>query len=200
MPEPLTFYFDFTSPYSWIAAERITMIAARHAREVRWRAILVGPLMRESGNEPLLHQPLKGAYFRRDIARCFRLHGLEGRLPAVFPVLTTAAARTFHWVRAQGREPAQAFALAVFRAYFREGRDIADPAEIAALAATLGHDPDEVLAVTRDPTWKSRLIDEVERARKDGVCGVPYVLVDGEPFWGADRLDMLEAWLSRGGW
>ncbi|WP_041793655.1 2-hydroxychromene-2-carboxylate isomerase [Pararhodospirillum photometricum] len=200
MPEPLTFYFDFTSPYSWIAAERLTQIAQRHTREVRGRAILVGPLMQESGNRPLAEQPLKGAYFRRDVERCFRLYGLTGRLPDVFPLNTAAAARGFHLIRDQSREAARLYALAVFRAYFQDQRDIGAAEVVADIAAGLGHERAAFLAAITSAPWKQRLFEEVERARKDGVCGVPYVLVDGEPFWGADRLDMIDGWLTRGGW
>jgi 2-hydroxychromene-2-carboxylate isomerase len=201
MPEPLTFYFDFSSPYSWIAAERINGIAGRHARDVRWRAILLGPLMKETGNRPLLDQPLKGEYTKIDFARCLRFHGLEGRLPSKFPVATVGAARIFHWLReTKGREACQAYALAVFRAYYVDDRDISSREVAAEIAGELGHDPAEALAVNDDPTWKGKLVAEVEAARAAGVFGAPTIVADGEPFWGADRLDMLDDWLSRGGW
>jgi 2-hydroxychromene-2-carboxylate isomerase len=201
MPEPLTFYFDFSSPYSWIAAERINGIAGRHARDVRWRAILLGPLMKETGNRPLLDQPLKGEYTKIDFARCLRFHGLKGGLPSKFPVATVGAARIFHWLReTKGREACQVYALAVFRAYYVDDRDISSREVAAEIAGELGHDPAEALAVNDDPTWKGKLVAEVEAARAAGVFGAPTIVADGEPFWGADRLDMLDDWLSRGGW
>ncbi len=200
MPEPLRFYFDFSSPYSWIAAERIEGLAQRHTREVSWRAIMLGPLMKESGNRPLLDQPLKGDYTRTDFARALRFYGLTGGLPGRFPVATVAAARFFHFIRIQDREQAKTFALAIFRAYFRDDRDISEKEVVADVAAGMGFDRQLVLDTVNDPEWKERLRDEVDAARKNGVCGVPYFLVDGEPFWGSDRLPMIDDWLSRGGW
>ncbi|ABC22744.1 2-hydroxychromene-2-carboxylate isomerase [Rhodospirillum rubrum] len=200
MPEPLTFYFDFSSPYSWIAAERIGDLAARYGRDVRWRAILLGPLFKESGNRPLINQPIKSDYFRRDFVRCLRLHGLEGDLPAKFPVPTAAAARGFLWLSEIGEAAAIDYALALFRAYFQDERDISDRLVVADIAAERGHDRGALLSVVEDPAWKGRLVEEVEEARRDGVFGAPFFLVDGEPFWGADRLDMVDTWLAKGGW
>ncbi|WP_413203857.1 2-hydroxychromene-2-carboxylate isomerase [Rhodospirillum sp. A1_3_36] len=201
MPEPLSFYFDFSSPYSWIAAERINGLAARHAREVRWRAIMLGPLLKESGNRPLLDQPLKGDYTRLDFARSLRLYGLKGGLPSKFPVATVGAARIFHWLRkTAGRDVGQAYALAVFRAYFSDGRDISDRAVAADIAGEEGQDREAALVASNDPVWKAKLVAEGNAAREAGVFGAPYILADGEPFWGSDRLDMLDDWLSRGGW
>jgi 2-hydroxychromene-2-carboxylate isomerase len=92
------------------------------------------------------------------------------------------------------------FAKVVFHAYFGEGRDITSAEVIADLAEPLGVDRDALLAAVQDPQWKQRLVDEGNRAIERGVCGSPFFIVDGEGFWGCDRLLMVQTWMTEGGW
>lgn len=197
MAQPVEFYFDFSSPYGYFASLRVDEMAARHGRACRWHPILLGPAFKASGNARLIDQPLKGAYSRHDWDRLARLWGVPYRFPDPFPVTTLAAARAFWWLAAEaGEAAAKSFARRAFAAYFAENRDISDKAVVAAL-----HDrPGDLLAAVEDPAWKQRCKDETEAAIAKGVFGSPFILVDGEGFWGADRLDMAEEWLRRGGW
>lgn len=200
MPAAVEFYFDFSSPYAYFAAHQIDELAARHGREVDWRPILLGPAFAASGNQPLVAQPLKGAYSRHDWERVARLTGIPWTMPEPFPIPTLAAARATWWLRQADPALSRRFALAVFRAYFAEGRDIRQPEVVAALGAGHGVDPAGLLAAVEDPAWKARLKAETEAAIARGVFGAPFILVDGEPFWGWDRLPMIDEWLRRGGW
>jgi len=200
MPPAIEFYFDFSSPYGYLASTRIEELAARHGRETLWRPILLGAVFKATGGRPLAELPLKWDYSARDIARFARLWGVPFRLPARFPIATQAPARAFYW--ADGRDPglAKRLAGALFHAYFAEGRDIGSPAVTAEVGTALGLEPAQVLAAINDPAIKERLKGETDAALARGVFGSPYLIADGEPFWGADRLDHLERWLATGGW
>jgi 2-hydroxychromene-2-carboxylate isomerase len=91
-------------------------------------------------------------------------------------------------------------AQALYRAYFAEDRDISSPEVTASVASTLGLDREALLAALGDAAVKDRLRSEVDAAIARGVFGSPYIVIDGEPFWGADRLDQVEKWLATGGW
>jgi 2-hydroxychromene-2-carboxylate isomerase len=199
MSEPIEFYFDFSSPYSYFASELIDDVAARYGRKVKWRPMLLGATFAKTGGAPLTSIPLKGDYSKHDFARSARFHGLTFRLPSSFPKATHQAARAYYWLHDRDCEQARAFAHAVFRAYFCDDRDIADSAVVVAIAASVGNDSEELAAALNDPTVKERLKNETEAAMAKGIFGAPYIIVDGEPFWGADRLPQIEKWLASGG-
>jgi 2-hydroxychromene-2-carboxylate isomerase len=199
-PTPIEFYFDFSSPYGYFAAERIDALAARHAREVQWRPYLLGVAFKATGSAPLASIPLKGDYMRRDLPRTARLLGLEYREPENFPISGVHPARAFYWAEGQDASNARALAGALYRAYFAEGLDISDAENTLEVCARCGFDRAAARAGIADPAVKERLRAEVERGLARGVFGSPYIIVDGEPFWGADRLDQVERWLATGGW
>ena len=100
------------------------------------------------------------------------------------------------------RDPALAkkLAQALYRAYFAEDRDISSPEITANVGAKLGINRDELVQALNDPAVKERLKTEVDAAIERGVFGSPYIIIDGEPFWGSDRLDQVEKLLATGGW
>jgi 2-hydroxychromene-2-carboxylate isomerase len=197
---PIDFYFDFSSPYGYIASKLVDGIAAKHGRQVTWRPMLLGPVFKVVGTQPLVEQPLKGDYSRHDFPRTARFHGVPFTLPSKFPVGTVAAGRAFYWLHDRDPALAKKFAQAVFAAFYGEGRDVSDPAVALAIAQECGADRAALEAALADPAVKERLKTEVDAAIARGVFGSPYFFVDGEPFWGVDRLPMLDAWLARGGW
>ena len=150
MPDPLEFYFDFSSPYGYIAA--------------------------------------------------MRFYGVPFALPSPFPVATVAAARAFWWLHLQDTERANALAKALYRAYFVDGRNIGEAPTVLAVAAENGVDADALQAGLADDAVKATLRRVTDEAIARGVFGSPFLLVDGEPFWGNDRLEQVDEWLARGGW
>ena len=198
MANPVDFYFDYSSPYGYIAAMKIDELMAKHNRSVNWKPILLGAVFKVTGGQPLPSLPLKGAYATRDIVRSARFHGVAIKLPSKFPIASQAPSRAFYWVH--DRDPALARTLAktLYRAYFVDDRDISSPDVTADVAATLGLQHDEVLAAVNNPAVKDRLKNEVDAAIKLGVFGSPYIVIDGEPFWGVDRFDQIERWLAHG--
>ena len=200
MKAPVDFYFDFSSPYGYLAAQKIDALAARHGRTVDWRPMLLGVAFKQSGQAPLTQIPLKGDYSRRDFARSARFHDVaDFRMPEKFPIPSQAPARIVLWAKA--RDPAQAavVAKALYRAYFVEGLDVSDPDVAADVAARTGLDRAAARAAVDDPAVKDMLKREVDGGIARGVFGSPFVFVDGEPFWGLDRFDQIDRWLATGG-
>lgn len=199
MSAPILFYFDFTSPYSYLASEQIDAIAARHGRKVQWRPILLGGIFKALGTASLVKQPGMADYSVKDFARSARFLGVPYAQPAEFPVSTVAPARAYYWLHGQDCDMARRFAHEVFRAYFVAGRNIADAAVIQELALKVGAGGTAAEAGMNDPAIKERLRTETDAALAAGAFGAPWIIADGEPFWGADRLPQLERWLETGG-
>ena len=197
MKPAIDFYFDFSSPYSYIASEWIEAVAARHGRAVNWHAILLGATFQAAELKSPVSYPLKGEYSLRDFTRSARFAGLPMVMPAKFPIPTQNAARIFWWLHdTQSPERAVAWAHAGLRAYFSRGIDLSDPVSLEALASESGLDAAAARAAYTDPLWKDRLKRENDAAIAAGVFGAPFFIVDGEPFWGNDRRQQIEHWLS----
>ncbi|MCC7326984.1 MAG: 2-hydroxychromene-2-carboxylate isomerase [Burkholderiales bacterium] len=195
----IDFYFDFSSPYGFLASERIEALAAKHGRSVDWRPMLLGVVFKQTGGTPLTEVPVKGPYSKRDFARSARFHGVAFNMPPVFPIATQAPARIVLWAKARSPEAVARVAHALYRAYFVDGLDISKPEVAAEVAGRSGVDAAAALAAIDDPAIKDALKREVEAAIAAGVFGSPFVIVDGEPFWGGDRFDQIDRWLERGG-
>jgi 2-hydroxychromene-2-carboxylate isomerase len=200
MGRPLDFYFDFSSPYGYFAAARIDDLAARHGRAVTWRPILLGAVFKTTGQQPLTAIPLKGAYAKHDLHRSARLYGVPFAVPSKFPIAATGACRAFYFLSDHDPALARQLALELYKGYFADDRDITSPDVIVEIATSLGIDRNGLTSALNDPALKDRLRAEVDAAIARGVFGSPYIIVDDEPFWGADRLHHIDRWLATGGW
>ena len=201
MPDPIDFYFDFSSPYGFLASEKIEALAAKHGRSVDWHPVLLGVVFKQTGAAPLTEVPLKGDYSRRDMARSAAFHGVRDfRMPSRFPIPSQAPARIVLWLKQRDRALAAKVLHALYRAIFVSDIDISNPEQAVAIAATRGVDAEAARAAINDPSIKEALKVENDRAIARGVFGSPFIFIDGEPFWGVDRFDQVERWLATGGW
>ncbi|MDR1995445.1 2-hydroxychromene-2-carboxylate isomerase [Azonexus sp.] len=197
---PIDFWFDFSSPYGYLLSERIDAVATRHGRAVRWHPILLGIIFQATGSRPPAgDDSAKARYIVRDFDRSARFMGIPYNPPSRFPLPTQAAARAYYWLHDRDSALARQFAHAVYRAYFIDDRDISAPDTVLDLAAALGTDRGQLAAALQMPELKARLKDECDAALAAGVFGSPHVLIDGEAFFGADRLPQIERWLETGG-
>ena len=200
MPAPIEFWFDFSSGYAYFAAQEIDALAQRHGRTVLWRPFMLGAAFKVTGAQGLSRTPMKGDYARHDWARIARLR----KLPLVFhpehPITQLPATRAYYWIEREQPEQARAFARAAFNAYFGDGRDLRDPEIVAELVQPLNIDSEQLLFGMTDPSIKDRAKAISDQALAKNVFGSPFIIADGEPFWGWDRLPMLDQWLSTGGW
>jgi 2-hydroxychromene-2-carboxylate isomerase len=200
MAEPIDFYFEFASPYGYLASTRIEALAARHGRTVAWHPIMLGAAFKETGARPLTQTPLKGPYLLHDVPRFARLLGVPLKLPPVMPMNSLAASRACVWLHEDSPAQAKSLAQALVHAHWGEGQDLGAPEAVAEVAAGLEIDRVALLDAVADQRIKERLRKQTQAAIERGVFGSPFIFVDGEPFWGADRLPQVEAWLARGGW
>jgi 2-hydroxychromene-2-carboxylate isomerase len=198
MANPLDFYFDYSSPYGYIAAMKIDDLAAKYGRAVSWKPVLLGAVFKVTGGKPLPMLPLKGDYALRDIPRSARFHGVPYKHPSKFPIAGQAPSRAFYWLDERDSALARKLARTLYQAYFVNDLDISSPEITADVAATLGLKRDEVLAALGSEAVKERLKHEVEMAIARGVFGSPYFVIDDEPFWGVDRFEQIERWLASG--
>ena len=196
----IDYYFEFSSPYGYIASHLVDELSKRTGRDIRWRAFLLGPVFKATGSAPLVEIPMKGDYSRHDFGRSARFHGVPFSMPAKFPIGTVAALRAFYWADAKDPALAQRLAKALYKAYFADGRDISDAKVVLEVAGETGIDAKALESGIADPALKERAKGEVDAAMAHGVFGSPFFIVEGEAFWGCDRIPMLEEWIKRGGW
>lgn len=198
MSQPVEFYFDFSSPYAYLATAEIDALAAKHRRAVTWRPMMLGVALKATGNKPLVDVPMKGDYMRRDVPRTAKRLGLPFTWPEKFPYAAIAASRAFYWIAARDETKAKLFARAIFTAYFGHGRSVDTPEAVAEVASHLGVPVADTLAALQDQAVKDKLKAETEAAIAKGVFGAPFFFVDGEPYWGQDRLADVERQLAAG--
>lgn len=185
----LDFFYEFASTYSYVTAMRIAPLANAAGVAVRWRPFLLGPIFKAQGwdTSPFNLYPAKGRYMVRDCERQCAALGLTFRLPEPFPQSTLMAARVALVALAEGW--GEDFSRAVYRAEFAEGRNIGEPAAIAAIVEALGHDSAATSARAQSDAIKGKLRTETEEAQRLGIFGAPSFMAGGELFWGNDRLE-----------
>ena len=196
----IEFWFDFSSAYAHFAALEIEAVAARHGRDVLWRPFMLGAAFRITGARGLSQTPMKRDYARLDHARIARRLGRRFALPPHHPSIALPAVRAFYHVERTRPDAAAAFVHAMFEGYFERGIDTSDPFQVGEAAAAAGLPADEVAAANGDPELKAIARERSDEAISRGIFGSPWIVADGEPFWGWDRLPMLESWLEEGGW
>lgn len=199
MSKPIDFYFDFSSPYGYLGSTRIDALAAEHGRSVHWHPVLLGAVFNNVGNMPMMNIPHKARYSWHDLQRTARFHGIPFKRPSLFPQSTQVAARAVLWLQAN-RDHAAAirFAHAVYAAMFVHDQDITVPARILDIAAGMGITRSALAEALETTELKNALRTEVSHAIERGVFGAPFVIADGEAFWGFDRYDQLAAFLKNG--
>jgi 2-hydroxychromene-2-carboxylate isomerase len=197
MKEPIEFYFDFASPYSYFMARTLDAMARECGRDVIWRPLILWAVLKAHGLPAPLDHPVKRSYVLRDMERSARFHDLPFRLPTRFPASSHLPARAFYWLQTTKPDAAKPFAHRVFQAYFVDDIDIGGAGDIArCLADAAGISLDAAQAALADERAKAALQACVAAAVTERVWGVPYVVIGGEAFFGADRLAHIESHLG----
>lgn len=194
----LLFYFDFSSPFAYLAATQVEAVGARTGAVVRYRPFLLGGLFKDIGtkNVPLfdMPEPKRRAYLA-DMTRWADHYGVPFRFPDLFPMNTVKPLRV---ILALPDDERRALILPIFSAYWSLGRDISDDAVLRDIVTTVGMDPAATVERTSDEGLKAKLKEATDEARNLGICGAPSFLVNGQLFWGQDRLLFVEKALN--GW
>jgi len=181
-------YFDYASPFAYLAAEVLPGFADRSAVSLRWTPI---DLMQLSNYENgLPYSPVKRRYVAIDAARAAEYHGVPIRLPKPHPVQSMAALRLA--VVAVNEPGFLEVHRALSRAAWREQRDLSSRSVLADCIAQANGPVEEWLIESETPETLARLAANTSEAEEQGVFGVPSMLLDGELFWGLDSLGVLE--------
>jgi 2-hydroxychromene-2-carboxylate isomerase len=193
---PIHVHLDFISPYGYFASLRVEALAARHGRAVAWHPMLLGvAVLKVMGLKPLMETPLKSDYVERDLRRYAREHGVPmQRQPRDAVMNPLASARALAWVNRHQPERAGEVVHAIYRAVWAEAQDLSTP---VSLEPVLG---ETIARAAASEDAATLLRAEVDASLAAGVFGSPTLLIDGEPFWGVDKLEQAERWLATGGW
>ena len=193
MPAPIRLYLDFASPYSYFMLAPLRKLAQAHDRELELRPILLWAVFKQQSVENPLGKPARRSYFLEDVARSAAFFGAPFRIPEPLQISAHLAGRLFHARTAAAPEAGPTLAAEVFESFFARGEDITKPEVLAALPCLAGLPADAVREMLDGATGRERLARAIEEACADGVIGVPFVRLDGESFFGADRLPQI-AW------
>ncbi len=191
----LEFFYDFVSPYSYLASTRVEALAARTGATLRWRPFLLGGVFKATGNSSPLDLPAKGRHLWLDLERWARRLNVPLRRPEPFPFSPMLALRTALACEAVGK--LVPFSHAVYRAAWADGRDITNPEVLAAVATEAGLDGAALVAAA--PSYKEALVKQTQDAIDRGAFGAPACFVGDQLFIGNDRLDFVEEALRAAG-
>ncbi|HKC49278.1 MAG TPA: 2-hydroxychromene-2-carboxylate isomerase [Myxococcota bacterium] len=200
MSSEIEFWFDFGSAYAYFASLEIEEVAARHDRSVCWRPFMLGTAFKLTGAKGLSSTPLKKDYSRLDWERIARLRRVPFNLPPHHPPVALAATRAVYAVEREDPAAVARLVHALFTAGYVDRLDTSRVEDVLRVAERLGHDRAALSAAIETPEIKALAKSMSEHAIGRGVFGSPWMFVDGQPFWGWDRLAMLDDWLSRSGW
>ena len=194
MGKKLEYFFDYVSPFSYLADSQVPALVARTGAELVYRPFFLGGVMQASGNSPPATVPAKGKYMFVDIARWCQRYGVEIKFNPHFPVMTVKPMRAALVALEQGVFPD--FHAAMFRAMWQEEQNVGDAEVLGNVLRSAGLDADGILARIGEEDVKNQLKANTEEAVERGAFGAPTFYVEGEMFFGNDRLDFLEEKLS----
>ena len=197
----LEFFFDCSSPWTYLAFSQIEQVGAEAGAELIWRPVLVGGVFNEV-NESVYEQranpvPVKLRYYGKDLQDWARHCGIRIGQPPVFPVNSVKAMRGVFVAAAHDR--VAPYARAVFESYWGDLEDISQDAVLERIVARVGLDRDEFFGAIAKPEFKQRLRANTDELIARGGFGSPTMFVDGDDmYFGNDRLPLLREALRRG--
>jgi 2-hydroxychromene-2-carboxylate isomerase len=199
MARTVTCYFTAVSPWAYIGHELLLKIAREHALAVEWKPVNLGEVFPQTGGLPLAKRaPARQRYRMFELQRWREKRGLNFHLhPKHWPFDCALADRSVIAV-VQSGEDAASYIGAVFNAVFEEERDGADEQVLGELLRRCGHDAQSILAAARGSETEAAYKANIAEALGAGVFGSPTYILDGELFWGQDRLELLEDALRSG--
>lgn len=195
MNQPVYFYFDPVSPYSWLAAEHFNAVETAGGQIV-CRPVLFAGLLKAHGTLGPAEVPAKRAYVFRDVMRQAARFGLEFRGPPAHPFNPLPALRA--GLAIKDDKARLVYVRALLRAVWREGADVTVPEVLEDVLQSSGLEPGPILEAIRSEEIKQDLVDAGRDALEAGIFGVPSFVLGDELFWGSDRIDSL-IWALRGG-
>ena len=181
------FFFDFGSPYSFLAHEQIKKIKKEKEIKIKYMPILLGALLKLAGLKPLVDIPIKGKYMIRDCKLCAEKYNIEFKFNNYFPIITLNLMRCV--LVAEKKDFAQNFINKVFNAIWKDGLNLNDNMIVEKLLKNLDINPKTFLMEAVDSKIKDELKKRTDEAYNKGIFGVPSFIVNNKIFWGQDRLE-----------
>ena len=195
MAKTVDYYFTSVSPFSYLGHQRFTQIAAKHGARVNVKPIDLGKVFPVSGGLPLKQRAAqRQAYRLVELARWRDALGVPITLePKYFPAPPEAAALLIIATDlAHGTPAAMGMALALYRACWVEDRNVADVETLREIARAQGRDPDQLMSADATAAAKAKYDAYTQEAIDRGVFGAQSYVIDGQIFWGQDRLDFVD--------
>jgi 2-hydroxychromene-2-carboxylate isomerase len=189
----LEFFFDLSSPYSYLASTQMQPLADKTGAEIAWRPMVLGAVFKATGNEMPARVPGKARWMGNDLQRWADHYGVPFRFSSHFPANAIKAMRLILVDDAK----AAAVAQAGFRAMWADDRDLTDDGVLRSIAEMGGLEPAAAMQAIETPAIKDKLRVNTDEAIARGAFGAPTMLVGDELFWGNDRLHFVEAALRR---
>jgi 2-hydroxychromene-2-carboxylate isomerase len=191
MRKTLEFYYDFGSPTAYLAHKRLGQLAGQYPLDVIYRPLLLGGVFKATGNNSPVAIPAKGHYMMtHDLPRFARRYDVALNPNPFFPINTLNLMRTA--IAAQRLDCASKVIDAVYDAVWVQQKDMGDSAVVAAVLTEHGLDSEALLALSQDADVKAELIACTDAAVARGIFGVPTFFMDGEMYFGQDRLDFVQ--------
>lgn len=198
MAKTVEFWFDVGSPAAYIAWHRLPAVCAQQGADVVYRPMLLGGVFQATGNQSPMMVAAKGRWMQLDLERFARRDGTPFRHNPFFPINTLTLMRGAIGLQMQdGDARMRAYVDAVYRAIWADGKNMNDPAVVAAVLKAAGFDPPAILALAAEPDVKERLKAVTQEAVARGVFGAPTFFVGTQMYWGQDRLDFVQQELAR---
>ena len=196
MARQVEFFFDYGSPYSYLANAKLAALRERTGAEVVFRPMLLGGVFKATGNQSPAMEPCepKRSYGGTTLRRSMKRHDVPFQGNPHFPINTLPLMRAA--IAAQRAGVFDAFHRAVYPAFWAEGQNLGDPDIVRSVLGKAGLDPEALFAASQDPEVKDRLRANTEEAVSRGAFGAPTFFLEDEMFFGADHMDFLEEALS----
>jgi 2-hydroxychromene-2-carboxylate isomerase len=186
------FWFDFGSPAAYLAFSQIPRIEAETGAKAIYCPMLLGGVFQATGNHSPATIPAKGKYIFDDFKRHAMRYGVPFNHNPHFPINTLLLMRGAIGMQLQHSEQFIAYCSAVFQAIWIDSLNMNDPATVGATLHKAGFDPQQLMALANDPATKDALKTTTAEAVSRGAFGAPTFFVDGQMFWGQDRLDFVK--------
>jgi len=193
----IDFWFSIGSTYTCLTVMRLPAYAREHGLTFNWQPFNVRTILVEQNNIPFAGKPVKAAYMWRDIERRAGKYRLSVKVPAPYPLEHLPLANQVAFFGMQ-EGWGQDYVVATYRRWFRDGQPAGSEPNLSECLREIGQDPGRVIEAATSPAIEDGLASETERAKRLGVFGAPSFVVDGEVFWGDDRLEDAVSWSLTG--
>jgi|TARA_B100001245_G_C22864579_1_gene415775 2-hydroxychromene-2-carboxylate isomerase len=189
MIKPFEFYFDFVSPYTFLAHKEIRRIENENSIKINYMPILLGALLKSAGIKPNMDIPIKGKYMIKDCKLWAEKYNIEFKFNSYFPIITLNLMRCV--LVAEKKSLAKNFIDKVFDAIWKDDLNLNDSAIFENLLKNLKINPKTFLMEAAQPNIKDELRKKTDDAYKKGIFGAPSFIVNNKIFWGQDRLEFV---------